>query len=335
MPIVDELLNRACQPILGAYGRSMKLLEKEYPQLEIHELPGFEFTYSSRTQHWGLLRQLPGFLRSIKEEHIALERFVKEHEISGVISDNRYGLWSEKVPSVLLSHQFHPIGLGLTKYLESMAAKRIRKMADRFSFVWLPDNKAHTLSGALSEERELWDSLRYVGVLSRFSEPVERPAEHDILVVLSGQEPARSEFDRRIMSELSKLKGKRILVIRGLPDMPELEIKGNINVKNFLSSDELQKAILSSRLVISRSGYSSIMDYARLGVKAAFIPTPGQTEQLYLAQHLMDAKIAPFQEEKEMNLSSLVAGMPYFHGFKLTNAGPKLDGPLKEFLRRV
>jgi predicted glycosyltransferase len=278
---------------------------------------------------------LPAYLKSIKAEHVQLESFIFKHKICGVISDNRYGLWAENVPSVLVTHQLNPLGQGFTKWFEGLASKRIRKFASRFSFVWLPDNKAHTLSGKLSEQREMWDDLRYVGLLSRFSRLETRIIENDIVVVLSGPEPARTEFDRDIMEALSALSGKKILVIRGLPEAPELRIKGNINVVNYLSRDDLSKAISSAKLVISRSGYSSVMDYARLGVKAAFIPTPGQTEQRYLAEQLMENKIAPFQNQKQINLNSLTASLPYFSGFQSLNIETKIEGPMKEFLRRI
>ena len=51
-------------------------------------------------------------------------------------------------------------------------------------------------------------------------------------------------------------------------------------------SESFQKEILSSKLVISRAGYSSLMDYQTLNTNAIIIPTPGQTEQEYLAEHL-------------------------------------------------
>ena len=60
-----------------------------------------------------------------------------------------------------------------------------------------------------------------------------------------------------------------------------------------LNGEELNQAMVDADIVISRSGYSTIMDLARLGKKAIFIPTPGQTEQTsYLAEHFYKERIA-------------------------------------------
>ena len=72
-----------------------------------------------------------------------------------------------------------------------------------------------------------------------------------------------------------------------------------------MTSEQLEKAINESELVISRSGYTTILDLARLEMKAFFIPTPGQTEQEYLAKILDKQKLVPTCPQEEFTLEKL------------------------------
>jgi len=57
--------------------------------------------------------------------------------------------------------------------------------------------------------------------------------------------------------------------------------------------------------VISRSGYTTIMDLAVLEKKAYFIPTPGQNEQEYLAKRLTKLGIVPSCKQADFKLEKL------------------------------
>ena len=59
-----------------------------------------------------------------------------------------------------------------------------------------------------------------------------------------------------------------------------------LDVFDFPSKEVLKKLILSSQTIICRSGYSTLMDMHVLGKnELILIPTPGQTEQEYLADY--------------------------------------------------
>ena len=49
-------------------------------------------------------------------------------------------------------------------------------------------------------------------------------------------------------------------MVQGKPERDLHEVKNNLTIVSHLSSKELNKAILQSRIIISRSGYSTIMD---------------------------------------------------------------------------
>ena len=88
----------------------------------------------------------------------------------------------------------------------------------------------------------------------------------------------------------------------------------NITIKSHLSSGELNEAIEQSVMVISRSGYTTIMDLVKLGKKAILVPTPGQTEQEYLAAHLLQQKMFLTIPQEKFDLTAALeqaAGFPF------------------------
>ena len=158
----------------------------------------------------------------------------------------------------------------------------------QYQQVWIPDvERAPGYSGSLSHGNNLPAHARYIGLLSRFSldKREKQPEFHyKICVLLSGPEPQRTLLEGMLLKQLEQLE-VRSLVVRGLPHSKQkLHLTSLIQIENHLTAKELQARLLASELVICRSGYSSIMDLAALGKKALFIPTPGQTEQEYLAQ---------------------------------------------------
>ena len=82
-----------------------------------------------------------------------------------------------------------------------------------------------------------------------------------------------------------------------------------------MTSEKLETLINSSELIISRSGYTTIMDLAKLSKKAIFIPTPGQYEQLYLANKLLKQKIIPSVLQDELLKTDLEFNCD-FSGFR-------------------
>jgi UDP-N-acetylglucosamine:LPS N-acetylglucosamine transferase len=80
-------------------------------------------------------------------------------------------------------------------------------------------------------------------------------------------------------------------LVQGLPNKADFPATkdGNLYIFPYMQADELSKLIANSDIVLCRAGYSTLMDLAFFGKKAIFIPTPGQTEQIYLADQLHEA----------------------------------------------
>ena len=100
---------------------------------------------------------------------------------------------------------------------------------------------------------------------------------------------------------LAKKLDKKSLLVQGRPEINNKKTDKNLSIISHLSSQELNNAILESKLIICRSGYSTIMDLYKLEKNAILIPTPGQTEQEYLAKHL--SKNDSFKSQKQNGFS--------------------------------
>ncbi|MBU0764087.1 MAG: glycosyltransferase [Bacteroidetes bacterium] len=294
VPVIRENLEAGNRVIIGADHGPLAFLRREFPQLEWIRMPGETISYSSgRVQAIRLLLQVPRFLRSIRREHRLLEQILSEYNINEVISDNRYGLWTRNARCILVTHQIMvkmPSGLG---FAEKMTYRMIRRFIRRFDECRIPDTVGiDNYSGDLSHKHPLHANTKFIGILSRFS--LEYPdvdaEKYDILVILSGPEPQRTILEEKLTGQLHK-SSQISLIIRGKPEESDnFNTSGNITYADHVSSSVMKKLILNAGLVICRSGYSSVMDLVTLNKPAVLIPTPGQTEQEYLAEYLGQRK---------------------------------------------
>jgi predicted glycosyltransferase len=303
IPIINELLKAGHEVILASDGGALHLLRKEFPKLEFIELPSYEIEYSRKGSHFKLklFIKLPHIRKTVKRERKLVKAMVKEGKIDGIISDNRLGVYSKKVPSVFVTHQLNVLS-GNTSWLSSKAHQKVIK---KFDECWVPDIEGPgNLSGRLGHLKKPSFSIRYIGLLSRM-EPKGLPVKHDILCLLSGPEPQRTMLEERLIRELGP-SGKKILLIRGVvEDESNAETRDNLTIVNFLTSEALEKAIDQSEIVIARSGYTTLMDLAAFEKKAFFIPTPGQYEQEYLADRLKKQQLVPSCRQNEFRIEKL------------------------------
>ena len=159
----------------------------------------------------------------------------------------------------------------------------------KFTACWVPDHEGKiNLGGELSHPHYMPSvPVHYLGHLSRMKKE-EREITNDLLVIISGPEPQRSLFEKMIVAQLSQT-DLSATVVRGLPNAAStLHASDNIKIYNHLSAADLNNAINESSAIISRSGYSTVMDLIPLHKKCIFVPTPGQTEQEYLADYLSE-----------------------------------------------
>ncbi|MHA6279301.1 glycosyltransferase [Salinimicrobium sp. CAU 1759] len=303
IPLIKKLEEKDFTPIIASDGAALQLLKKEFPHLKAFELPAYNITYTSRGSllKWKFLMDSPHILKNIKKEKKATKLLVEKLNLHGIISDSRFGVRYKHLPNVFITHQLNVLS-GNTTFLSSRIHQQY---IGKYDQCWIPDApKKPNLSGFLGHLKKAQDNVHYLGILSRF-EKKDLQIKYDYMVLLSGPEPQRSLLEKILLSHL-KGSTKKILFVRGVIDDDSIQnFAPNMEVKNYLFGKELEQALNSSKIVIARSGYTTLMDLAKLGKKAFFIPTPGQFEQEYLAERMMKLGFAPYCEQKNFNLKNL------------------------------
>lgn len=297
VPIAKALEKVGYEVVFATSGRPLELLIQEFPKNDFIKLEGYNISYPKNGQMaLSMLSQLFKIWKGIRQEHKQLQQIIDDYNIDGVISDNRYGLYSKKVPCVFVTHQLQIQSPIFSESLQKINFKYIQK----FDECWVPDSDTHQLSGQLSKANNSPFKCQYIGTLSRFEE-LEKTEDLDVLAVVSGPEPQRSMFEELLKKQLIASKLKAVLVLGKTEENKEEEI-GNLKVVSHLNAKSLNQQMVNADVVISRSGYSTVMDIAKLHKKAIFVPTPGQTEQLYLAKYFYDKNRAFAMHQKELDI---------------------------------
>lgn len=315
IPIIQELLQQGCSVIIACNSTQKILLSREFPGLTYLHLAGYNLKYGKK--RWGtivrIILQTPKILIRINNEKTWLNIFLKSQAVHCIISDNRFGFYNRKVPSIFITHQLY-IKTGLGKVADYLVQWLNYRRINRFSACWVPDRKGtKTMAGRLSNPNRLPTlPVQYLGGLSRFTtcSAVTNPIQ--LLVVLSGPEPQRSIFESLLLKQLEQQPGKTVLV-RGLPgEGAPMQVKSNVTIYNHAPAGLLNELMCKADLVISRSGYTTVMDLLKLGKKSILVPTPGQAEQEYVATHLQKEQLAYTVSQTQFNLQKALAAAHAF-----------------------
>ncbi|MET0638191.1 MAG: glycosyltransferase [Chitinophagaceae bacterium] len=316
IPIIREFLQRDAEVLIAAEGPVSVLLKQEFPTLEILELRGYRIKYARTATGlaFGMLKQIPRILQSIRREKKWLDNIIKSHQIDVIISDNRYGLYSGKIPSVFISHQL-TIKTG-SVFTEKILRKFNYKFINRFTECWVPDKPGpFNYAGALSHPPVLPRiPVFYTGILSRLNPAATTVIPKHLFISLSGPEPQRSIFEEKIISQVSHY-NHSATIVRGLPGEERMIPSTNsLRFFNHLPAVCISEEMAKADLVITRSGYSTIMDLVTMNKKSILVPTPGQTEQVYLAGYLTEKKIAMGVGQAGFNLVDVIERAKDFFG---------------------
>ena len=336
VPVIRIFLSKGFRVVIAADGRPLEFLKREFPGIPHLVFPGAKIRYPEGAGFtWRMVRLAPRFLLEIFREHRILKRILEKEKAEVVVSDNRYGLWSKRCHTVLITHQLAievPESLGWTRQI---FAKVIRLFAGKFDECWIPDfDQPFGLAGRLSHPSKLPDNAIYIGTLSRFGlreHLHDPPAQtgYELLVLLSGPEPQRTILEEKILTQLLNT-DLRTAIVRGITEKDESrQVAPHIQMFSHLSTPVLQALMSEVLVVIGRSGYSTIMDVVAMGKRAIFIPTPGQTEQEYLARYLMDKKIFFSMEQDRFDMIYALGLSKNFPGMVLENDYKVLEEEVK------
>lgn len=305
IPIIRELLAAGHEVHIGSDGGALKLLRDEFPAIPFITLPGYNINYAAKNLLLGLVFQWYKILRAVLLEQRMVRRFVKKKNIDIIISDNRLGCISRSTHNIIISHQLTM----LTPLLvwTFLATQANLFWIRRFDEVWVPDSPPpDNLTGKMATASNL-RNVHYIGILSRF-QLLDLPIQRDFIAILSGPEPRRTNLERKILKQWQPIPHS-LLIVRGIPDidiaLPALPPQ--ISSVPYLTAQKLNEAICSSRYVISRTGYTTVMDMLTLQKKCILIPTPGQPEQEYLGRHLKKYTDFIINIESELDLNQCIA----------------------------
>lgn len=313
VPIIHELLLRGYEVMIASSGTSGALLKREFPQLQHFSLPGYNPLYPTGAGMVGKMGvQLPKFIDVIWQERKAVNRLVKEHHIEVIISDNRYGCYSASAKSIFITHQLNILMPAAFKWMEGIVNAFNRKQIGKFDECWVPADNNELFPDLLKVTGNI--KARYIGYLSRLNKMAEEP-KYDILVIASGPSPQREIFAELLYEQLNSL-NKQALLVKGGNGADNLKTTNNVTVVDLMATTELNKAVCESKLVVCRSGYSSVMDLMHLQKNAVFIPTPGQTEQEYVAKVLSEQDIAYSAPQQKFDLQKALKEAAHYTGFK-------------------
>jgi len=334
MPLIRAFLSHAWEVIIGGSGQSFFLLKQEFPQLTFVSLPGHPIRYSlSNGMSWTMIRQLPAMAAGYFRENQLAGSITEEYAVDVILSDNRYGVFAPGCFNIILSHQLNPILPGWLNVFHKPFGWCVHQLIRRFDLCWIFDRESEpSLSGKLSHPPGQNIPYRFIGTLSRFSGvQVDNISEKiSLLILLSGPEPQRTLLENKMLDQLKEF-SERSIVLLGVPASPvHYWLNEQVEVFSHLESSRLLPLICSAETVISRPGYSSIMDYLTLGCRAILVPTPGQTEQAYLARKLHDLGICFSMPQETFDLTYALDQSALFQGFNIEWNASSPDGFIEE-----
>lgn len=285
--------------IIGVTPLTQLIFDEEFPELKKVNIESYNISYSKYLPlSLKLLLDSPRILSVIWKEHHQLKTIINDYGVNVVISDNRFGLYNKSVESIYVTHQLN-IKAG---WFSGIANAIHHTFIKHFDEVWIPDieSREELLAGDLSHTKTLFYA-RYIGVQSRLKIETGVKQTFDYLFLVSGPEPSRSSFERDLLHLAEQYPNKKVTLVRGSKQPTQINYPKNCTVFSMPTASELSHLILSSKTVICRSGYSSLMDLHALNhPDIILVPTPGQKEQEYLAEYWSKHKGAKYVKQKEI-----------------------------------
>ena len=294
--MIEFLLKKNLEVVIAADGLPNNFLSEQFPELTIVRLPIKKMQYSKNRTGFFIkfFAQVPALFLSIHRTKKHLDKLIKDYQIDFIISDNRYGFLHPQIPSVFISHQLSPMPPKILRSFQAAFGRFHLWLLRKYDFIWVADFEGpDNVVGSLS--RISWNNtkIRYIDPLSwletKTPEKDHLSRHYDILILLSGPEPHRGLLEKQLLKEF-KESTKKILLLQGLPQHSENNIRdeqiGNLRIVNHLPGNQILWHIQNTETLICRAGVVTVFDLAVLRKPAVLIPTPGQTEQEYVAESL-------------------------------------------------
>jgi len=321
LPVIRKLVEENNNVTIISNGRSLDLLKRELGKNASYvDIPDYPMLLSENARQF-MAKSIvywPVFIARMESGLQRLTKMLQTKKCDLIVSDGRYDMYSKKIPSFFISHQMRIMNPLRIHMFESGSEIFNMFFFKRFKGVIVPDFKENSLSGDLSHNLRRIDEnkLNYVGVISDFKKKNVKK-DVDFLISISGPEPQRSMLEKKLLYQASDLKGNVVITLGKTEEKTKIE-HDNIKTYSFLNKNDRENLLNKSKMVVCRSGYSTIMDLAVIGTKALMIPTPGQIEQEYLAKFLSEKKTFHSVNQNSINLSRDVKFAQKNKGFTRT-----------------
>jgi len=310
LPLIKAYLAKDYHITIVSHAKALAFLQEELKDkkvtfIDLEDYPRLE-RGTGLAYYYYLLIDLLATYRIIKKEH----SFLKDKDFDLIISDGRYGFYSKFTPCFLISHQiafvipkifllFKPvIDLGNLIYFK------------KFWEVFIPDfaSKNNSLAGRLAHNYLLqFFKHSFVGILSAYG-PEKNAKQINYLFVISGYlEEHKDSFVNKLIEQAKGLAGKKVFIL-GDPSQKEvIFLERDITIYPVATSALRKKLFAGAKLIISRTGYTTLMDLVEMDKKAVLFPTPNQTEQEYLARyHQKKGWFVVHLDDKNFDLNKLI-----------------------------
>ncbi|MDR2428339.1 MAG: phosphatidylglycerophosphatase A, partial [Candidatus Margulisbacteria bacterium] len=292
LPLVQAAIAHGYKAYVIAYGRSLAFLRRELGQTvaKYFKLSDYSFNRVFRKKGFSARRFLlnsPLFVKEVLDEHKAFLRLHAKYKFDLVFSDSRMGIYLPDKPSYLLSNQLKQSTARATWFGEIFTENYMRHVKKHFTKFVVPDTEKNSISGLLTHN--FWflkkKDVEYIGILSMLKKRRTK-RKLDYFISISGPEPQRTVFEEKILAALDALQGQKTVITLGAPEKADYHKKiGTVEIFGSLNRKQQEEMMNAAALVVTRSGYSTVMDLAELEKPALFIPTDGQPEQEYLARY--------------------------------------------------
>lgn len=302
IPIIRQLLKQGNTIAIATDGLPMELLKNEFPTLPFFELPPYNISYPYQSAFLNIVSQSSKILRTYFQEIKATKTIVDSWQPDILLSDNRFGFRNGQTRNIFITHQLNIAGPNA--FVVKLGTRVHEWFYTKFNEIWVPDHLgADSLAGKLSQ-KQLKMPVNYIGPQSRMLR-YEIDNRFDYIAILSGPEPQRTRLESMVVDLFSQHSDLNFCLVRGTNTSHTIPLVPNIELHDVVSTKKLNELINESGVVISRSGYTSIMDYSAMDKRAIMVPTPGQPEQEYLAQHLAQNHLFKFIAQNNFNTLDL------------------------------
>ena len=323
VPVVREFLRCGAEVELAVVPANAAFFREVFPEVRQRIAPGYNIVYPKHGINmplW-LVKKSTHLNAVIRFEHRFAEEMVARHGYDIIVSDNRFGFYSTKAHSVYMTHQRRIAFPAAFSALESLGIRWHNSLMKHFDEVWIPDEERFQgYAGSLSHVEGSPVPVRFVGLLSRFADfdaecksdgisentnACDGRIGQNVFAIVSGVEPARTRFETALKEILAQIPGKHVMALGKPQKGLQVWTEGNIEFHNHMPTEEFARAVRNADWVISRGGYSTVMDMAYLGARCIFVPTPGQYEQVALAKELASSGYAIHVPAQELSLKAL------------------------------